>query len=137
MTTQRNEIIVEGSEDGEKWLAYEFRYKPGDVNSAPRWVQPHQPRLDWQMWFAALGNYRSNPWFVNFAVRLLEGSPTVTGLLANNPFPGRPPQFVRAMVYEYTFTDFETHRRTGAWWTRQPRGQYLPPVGLRSAAQNP
>jgi hypothetical protein len=136
MTTQRNEIIVEGSEDGEKWLAYDFRYKPGDLNRAPRWVQPHQPRLDWQMWFAALGNYRSNPWFVNFAVRLLEGSPAVTALLASNPFPGRPPRFVRAMLYEYTFTDFETHRRTGAWWNRQARGQYLPPVGLRSA-QNP
>jgi hypothetical protein len=88
------------------------------------------------MWFAALGNYRSNPWLVNLAVRLLDGSPSVTPLLATNPFPQHPPRFVRANVYEYTFTDFETRRRTGAWWKREPRGLYLPAVGLRSAALN-
>src|SRR5262249_2245619 len=71
MTTTRPEIIVEGSDDGENWRPYEFRYKPGNLNRAPRWVQPHQPRLDWQMWFAALGNYQSNPWLVGFALRLL------------------------------------------------------------------
>jgi predicted DCC family thiol-disulfide oxidoreductase YuxK len=136
MTTERNEIIIEGSEDGEKWVPYEFRYKPGDVNRAPRWVQPHQPRLDWQMWFAALGSYRTNPWIVNLAVRLLDGSPSVPPLLANNPFPQHPPRFVRATVYRYTFTDFETRRRTGAWWKREPRGLYLPAVGLRSTAPN-
>jgi hypothetical protein len=134
MTTERNEIIFEGSEDGERWIPYEFRYKPGDLNRAPRWVQPHQPRLDWQMWFAALGSYRTNPWVVNFAVRLLDGSPSVTPLLATNPFPQQPPRFVRASVYEYTFSDYETRRRTGAWWKRNPRGLYLPAVGLRSAA---
>jgi hypothetical protein len=136
MTTERNEIVVEGSQDGEKWVPYEFRYKPGDVNRAPAWVQPHQPRLDWQMWFAALGSYRTNPWVVNFAVRLLDGSPSVATLLANNPFPQRPPRFVRATVYRYTFTDFEARRRTGAWWKREPRGQYLPAVGLRSPPPN-
>jgi hypothetical protein len=134
MTTTRPEIIMEGSPDGASWTPYEFRYKPGNLNAAPRWVAPYQPRLDWQMWFAALSNYQSNPWFVNFAVRLLEGSPEVNGLLASNPFPNQPPRFVRAMVYEYTFTDSTTHSRTGAWWKREPKGQYLPPVGLRSAA---
>jgi hypothetical protein len=136
MTTERNEIVIEGSEDGEKWVPYEFRYKPGDVDRSPRWVQPHQPRLDWQMWFAALGSYRTNPWIVNLAVRLLDGSPSVPPLLANNPFPQHPPRFVRATVYRYTFTDFETRRRTGAWWKREPRGLYLPAVGLRSTAPN-
>ena len=136
MTTERNEIVIEGSEDGEKWVPYEFRYKPGDVNRAPRWVQPHQPRLDWQMWFAALGSYRTNPWIVSLAVRLLDGSPSVPPLLATNPFPEHPPHFVRATVYRYTFTDFETRRRTGAWWKREPRGLYLPAVGLRSSAPN-
>ncbi len=131
MTTTRNEIIVEGSADGLAWQAYEFRYKPGALGRAPRWAAPHQPRLDWQMWFAALGNYQSNPWFANMAVRLLEGSPTVTGLLAYNPFPGQPPRYVRAMVYEYKFSDFATRRRTGEWWTREPKGQYLPAVALR------
>ena len=133
MTTTRIEIILEGSPDGETWTPYEFRYKPDNVNAAPHWVAPYQPRLDWQMWFAALGTYQSNPWFVNFAVKLLEGSPEVVALLASNPFPGQPPRFVRALAYEYTFTDFATRRRTGAWWKREPKGQYLPPVGLRSA----
>ena len=72
---------VQGSNDGVTWLDYDFRYKPGDLRQAPRWVEPHQPRLDWQMWFAALGDYRSSPWFTNFMVRLLQGSPAVVGLL--------------------------------------------------------
>ncbi len=134
MTTHRVEIILEGSADGETWRPYEFKYKPGDLNRAPGWVAPYQPRLDWQMWFAALSNYQTNPWFVNLCLRLLEGSPEVAGLLGTNPFPDRPPRYVRATAYEYTFTDWENHRRTGAWWKRERRGLYLPPVGLRQAA---
>jgi predicted DCC family thiol-disulfide oxidoreductase YuxK len=134
MTTQRIEIILEGSADGQTWKPYEFKYKPGDVHRAPAWVAPHQPRLDWQMWFAALSNYQTNPWFVSLTLRLLEGSPDVEALLGNNPFPNQPPRYIRAMAYEYTFTDSETRRRTGAWWKREPRGLYLPAVGLRSTA---
>ena len=134
MTTTRPEIIVEGSQDGETWTAYEFRYKPGDLNRAPKWVAPFQPRLDWQMWFAALGNYRQNLWFVGFAARLLEGSPDVLRLLDKNPFPDRPPQYVRAMAFEYSFSDWETHRRTGAWWKREPLGTYLPAIGMKASA---
>jgi hypothetical protein len=137
MTTSRPEIIVEGSNDGETWQAYEFRYKPGDLKRAPRWVQPHQPRLDWQMWFAALSNYQSNPWFLGFALRLLEGSPEVLALLETNPFPEHPPRYIRAMSYSYTFTDRETRRRTGAWWAREPLGIYLPAIALREAASMP
>ena len=135
MTTSRPEIIIEGSEDGDNWRAYEFSYKPGDISRAPRWVQPYQPRLDWQMWFAALGSYQSNPWFLGFALKLLEGSPAVLGLLENNPFPNRPPKFIRAQLYDYTFTDWETRRRTRAWWDRKLKGEYLPAIGLRPAAQ--
>ena len=132
MTTERNEIILEGSNDGQNWLPYEFRYKPGNVDQRPRWIEPFQPRLDWQMWFAALSNFRSNPWFVNLAVKLLQGDEAVLSLLAGNPFPVRPPKFVRATVYQYTFSDADTRRRTGAWWARTPRGLYLPVVGLRT-----
>ncbi len=134
MTTERREITVEGSADGQNWKKYEFRFKPGDPNQAPRWVAPFQPRLDWQMWFAALGTYQNNQWFVGFVLRLLEGSEPVLNLLATNPFPEQPPRYIRATLADYTFTDFATHRRTGAWWSVQPRGQYLPPVGLRSSA---
>jgi hypothetical protein len=131
MTTERPEIIVEGSHDGAEWRPYEFRWKPGDPLRRPRFVAPHQPRLDWQMWFAALGDYRSNPWLLNLLGRLAEGSPEVLRLLARNPFPDRPPRFVRAVVYDYRFTNAEERRRTGAWWKRELRGLYAPVVGER------
>jgi len=128
MTTQRPEIIVEGSRDGVNWLAYEFKWKPGDPKRAPRFVAPHQPRLDWQVWFAALGYYPNNPWFWRFLVRLLEGSPTVLSLLRSNPFPDAPPRFVRAVIYDYQFTDVPRHQATKAWWFRERRGPYSPVI---------
>lgn len=131
MTTSRPEIIVEGSNDGQTWRPYAFEYKPGELKQRPGFVEPHMPRLDWQMWFAALGTYRQNPWFVNFCVRLLEGAPQTLALLADNPFPKAPPRYVRAVLYDYRFTDWATRRRTGAWWQRTELGQYLPPISLR------
>jgi predicted DCC family thiol-disulfide oxidoreductase YuxK len=130
MTTTRPEIIVQGSNDGVTWLDYEFRYKPGDLKQPPHWVQPHQPRLDWQMWFAALSDYRGSPWFTNFMVRLLQGSPDVLGLLGRSPFPNKPPKYVRAELFDYSFTDFATRRATGDWWTREPHGLYFPQISL-------
>jgi predicted DCC family thiol-disulfide oxidoreductase YuxK len=131
MTTTCNEIIVEGSDDGTNWLAYEFKYKLGDVNRRPAFVEPFQPRLDWQMWFAALSDYQQNPWFENFCIRLLQGSPDVLALLEKNPFPKHPPRYIRAELYEYRFTNFAERRATGAWWKRELIGEYLPPVSLR------
>jgi len=136
MTTERREIIVEGSDDGVKWLPYEFKYKPGDVDRCPAFVAPFQPRLDWQMWFAALGDYRQNPWFVNFCLRLLQGSPDVLALLAKNPFPNQPPRYVRAELYDYQFTDFAERRTSSAWWKRERIGEYLPPVSLSDFEKN-
>jgi len=129
MTMQRPEIVLEGSEDGASWKPYEFRWKPGDPRRRPRFVAPHQPRLDWQMWFAALGDYRANPWLVSTMARLREGSPQVLSLLAVNPFPAQPPRFVRAVLYDYRFTSAEERRRTGAWWQRELRGLYAPVLG--------
>ena len=126
MTTTRLEIVVEGSNDGADWLPYEFRYKPGDVRRRPPWVAPHQPRLDWQMWFAALGSYEDQAWFQLFCQRLLAGSPDVLRLLARDPFQGRPPRHVRAVLYRYRLSDRETRRTTGAWWTRERIGDYSP-----------
>jgi hypothetical protein len=131
MTTTRPEIVVEGSHDGTNWAPYEFRYKPGDVRRAPPWVAPYQPRLDWQMWFAALGSARENGWFYNFAARLMQGSAPVLGLLERNPFPGSPPRYIRAVVYGYQFTDFAERRRNGAWWRREEHAVYLPAISLR------
>ena len=129
MTTVRPEIMVEGSRDGEKWSPYDFRYKPDELQGCPRWVAPHQPRLDWQMWFAALRTYQGTPWFVNFVGRLLEGSPEVLGLLKNNPFPDAPPKFIRARLYRYGFTT-PTGGTGEAWWKRADMGFYLPSVTL-------
>jgi len=126
MTRQRPEIILEGSRDGREWLAYEFRWKPGDVTRAPAFVQPHQPRLDWQMWFAALGDYRRNGWILELQRRLLDGSPSVRELLAEDPFDGQRPAHVRAMLYDYRFSDPSTRAATGAWWTRRLLRQYSP-----------
>jgi hypothetical protein len=131
MTTSRVEIIVEGSNDGEKWQPYEFPYKPGDLNRRLPWVAPYQPRLDWQMWFAALSNYQSNPWFERMMERLLQGRREVTSLFAQNPFPNAPPRFIRATAYEYHFTDRATRRATGAIWTRAMAGEYFPAVSLK------
>jgi hypothetical protein len=130
MTTQRPEIVVEGSNDGQVWRAYEFRWKPGDVHRRPAFTGLHLPRLDWQMWFAALGDFRENPWVDRFLARLLQGTPEVLALLEQNPFPDRPPRYVRALVYEYHFTNFATRRQTGAWWRRELRGHYSPVLVL-------
>lgn len=130
MTITRPEIIVQGSNDGVTWLDYQFRFKPGELRVAPHWVEPYQPRLDWQMWFAALSDYRASPWFTNFMVRLLQGSPQVLGLLGKNPFPNAPPRYVRAQLFDYTFTDFAERRTTGDWWARKPEGLYFPQISL-------
>jgi predicted DCC family thiol-disulfide oxidoreductase YuxK len=130
MTKDRREIVIEGSADGIDWQPYEFKWKPGDVNRAPGWCAPHQPRLDWQMWFAALGSYRQNPWFVQLVISLLHGKPQVAALFERNPFPQNPPSYVRAALYRYRFTTAEEHRETGAWWKRQELGEYLPSVSL-------
>ena len=133
MTTTRPEIEIQGSNDGRNWQPYLFRHKAGPLNRAPGWVAPFQPRLDWQMWFAALGNYRENPWFVRFILQLLQGSSPVLALIERDPFGGVPPKQIRAMVYEYQFTSFDEWRRTGNWWTRELKGAYFPPVGLKGA----
>ncbi len=131
MTMERPEIIIEGSNDGKTWIAYDFKYKIGDLRRAPRWVAPFQPRLDWQMWFAALGDYRQSPWFTGLMFRLLQGSPAVLGLLERNPFPRAPPQYMRAMLYDYQFTTWNERHETGNWWRRTPTGLYFPPVSLK------
>jgi hypothetical protein len=131
MTTSRPEIIVEGSDDGVHWKTYDFKYKAGDLKRRPPWVAPHQPRLDWQMWFAALGRYETEPWFQNFCVRLLEGSPDVLGLLDRNPFPVHPPAYVRAVLRQFHFSDASARRNAGVWWTDQRLGDYSPVLSLR------
>ncbi len=130
MTTRRPEIVVEGSLDGKEWKPYVFRFKPGDIQKRPGAVAPYQPRLDWQMWFAALGRGERNPWFIQFCMRLLQGVPEVSRLLASDPFAGKPPKYLRAAEYDYRFTSLKEKWRTGAWWKREYTGNYLPVMAL-------
>lgn len=131
MTVNRPEIIIEGSNDGIKWKAYEFKYKADNLKRMPPFVAPHQPRLDWQMWFAALGDYKRNHWFINLCVRLLQGSKPVLLLLEYNPFPGNPPKYIRAFLYNYKFNPPSLKKQNGDWWQREKIGLYLPPISLR------
>ncbi len=127
MTTTRPEIIVEGSDDGASWKPYRFRWKPCDLDRPPRFTFPHLPRLDWQMWFAALaGDCGGAPWFIRFEQKLLEGSPDVFALLRENPFPDRPPRYVRARLFLYRFTSWGT----SDWWSRTDVGSFCPPLSL-------
>lgn len=130
MTKQRPEIILEGTWDGQAWFPYEFRWKPGDVALRPRLVAPHQPRLDWQMWFAALGSRQGNPWLIQLMARLLQNEPAVLDLLAYNPFEQRPPLAVRAVRYDYRFATPAERKELGVWWMRDYKDLYCPPIQL-------
>jgi hypothetical protein len=126
MTHARYEIEFQGSRDGKTWTAYPFRYKPQDVREAPGIYAPYQPRFDWNLWFASLGRWQDYRFVVWTEERLLESSPEVLQLFAGNPFDGTPPAQVRAVIYQYWFTDMQTKRETGNWWRRMELGEYAP-----------
>ncbi|MGE0334546.1 MAG: lipase maturation factor family protein [Gammaproteobacteria bacterium] len=132
MTTTRAEIVIEASDDRRHWHAYRFRYKPDGPHDAPGWNIPHQPRLDWQMWFAALGTAQENPWFGNLLVRLLQASPPVLGLFEHVPFGSRPPRYVRARLESFAFESARDVLARGRWWRTAPLGIYFPVVGNRT-----
>jgi hypothetical protein len=136
MTRTRPEIIVEGSEDGVEWKAYEFAYKAGDPARRPPWVAPHQPRLDWQMWFAALGQYDEEPWFEAFCQRLLTASPDVLGLLrTTRSAAGRRDSCARLLSQHCS--DRATRRAQGVWWTRERPATTRPSWSTQGTALTP
>ena len=126
MTRGRYEIEFQGSDDGVNWTPYPFRYKPQVLNEAPRIYAPYQPRFDWNLWFASLGSWREYPLVTNTEERLLTNDRDVLGLFATNPFPNKPPQHVRALLWQYWFTSLAEKRATGNWWRRQLLGLYAP-----------
>ena len=128
MTTDRPEIVIEGSSDGVNWKEYKFRYKPSDLDKVLPLVAPYQPRLDWQMWFAALGSYQRNPWFIKLIERLASNTPEVLELLEENPFPDKRPIYIRALRYKYEFTNYSERQEGGNIWKRELLGYYLPEV---------
>src|SRR5262249_26797923 len=131
MTHERYEIEFQGTQDGENWIAYPFRYKPQDVRKAPGIYAPYQPRFEWNLWFASLGPWRRNAWVLNAELRLLQNEPNVLRLFASNPFPKDPPRQVRTVLWQYWFTDLATKRREGTWWRRQMIGPYAPALERR------
>jgi lipase maturation factor 1 len=126
MTRGRYEIEFQDSDDGVNWAAYPFRYKPQDTRSAPGIYAPYQPRFDWNLWFASLGQWQEYPLVTSTEVRLLEGQADVLALFAGNPFAGKPPRQVRAVIWQYWFTSMEEKRTQGVWWRRQLLGLYAP-----------
>jgi hypothetical protein len=137
VTRVRYEVVIEGTDaadpsDDARWHEYEFRGKPGDPRRRPPQVAPYHLRLDWLMWFAALSPpYAEADWLVPLLGKLLEGDRATLRLLRRNPFPDRPPALVRARLYRYRFTTRLARRATGAFWSREPMGDYLPPMTLR------
>jgi hypothetical protein len=130
MTRGRYEIEFQGSNDGQTWIAYPFRHKPQELNKPPRIYAPYQPRLDWNLWFASLGEWRDNPLVLRTQRRLLSNDPEVLALFAANPFPQAPPRQVRAVLWQYWFTSMAEKREHGLWWRRELLGLYAPAVRL-------
>ena len=159
MTITRPELVIQGSEDGVSWHTYEFHWKPGRVDRAPAFMQPHMPRVDWQMWFSALTAERlalagysltnldevpdelrdRQRWLFELLERILLGTPEALRLFSHNPFAGAPPRYLHVGLDAYRFADMEDHAETGAWWDRgiyAVRGDqsqsflFIPPVEL-------
>jgi hypothetical protein len=126
MTRERYEIEFQGSRDGKHWIPYPFRYKPQDPKEAPGIYAPYQPRFEWNLWFASLSDFEHNPWVMQTETLLLKNDASVLSLFRSNPFPGKPPLQVRAVVWQYWFTDFTTKHETGRWWNRTFLGLYAP-----------
>jgi hypothetical protein len=131
MTRGRYEIEFQGSNDGQNWTAYPFRYKPQALNQPPGIYAPYQPRFDWNLWFASLGDWRQNSIVPLTEERLLTTSSDVLALFAANPFPQAPPKYVHAIIWQYWFTSMPEKRTTGLWWKRQLLGLYAPVITLK------
>ncbi|MDT8068445.1 MAG: lipase maturation factor family protein [Terriglobia bacterium] len=130
MTRGRYEIEFQGSNDGQNWTPYPFKYKPQKLNEAPKLYAPYQPRFDWNLWFASLGTYRDNMFVVSAEERLLNNDPQVLSLFAGNPFAASPPKQIRAVLWQYWFTSMADKRATGNWWRREYLGTYAPTLTL-------
>jgi hypothetical protein len=135
MTHGRYEIEFQGSNDSEHWTPYPFRYKPQAVNEPPGIYAPYQPRFDWNLWFASLGSWREDNLVPLTEERLLVNDNDVLALFRNNPFPGSPPRYVRAVLWQYWFTSSNERRRAGDWWRRQLMGLYAPEIMLAAGCK--
>jgi hypothetical protein len=135
ITRKRYEVVLEGTQESEVtpstvWKEYELKGKPGDPQRRPRQVAPYHLRLDWLMWFAAMSTPFAHPWLLALIMKLLVNDEPAIALLGRNPFPDRPPTFIRASLFHYRFSTRQERRETGAWWVRRYAGEFLPPLSL-------
>jgi hypothetical protein len=125
---ERRELVFEGTRDEDPatatWLPYEFKCKPGDPSRRPCWMSPYHYRLDWQVWFAAMGSPDDEPWTVHLIWKLLHNDPLALGLIADNPFPDAPPKLIRVRQFRYRLLPYSGK----AWWEREEIGPWLPPL---------
>ena len=133
----RYEVVLEGTTDSvvtpaSVWREFQFKAKPGDVARRPPWLAPYHRRLDWLMWFIPLSPGFAETWFPALIARLLQNDAATLSLMAGNPFPERPPVWIRAAMYQYRFTTFAERRAGGAYWVRTRLGEMLQPVSLRT-----
>ncbi|MGK7369224.1 MAG: lipase maturation factor family protein, partial [Candidatus Halalkalibacterium sp. M3_1C_030] len=137
VTKKRYEIIIEGTldsilDENTEWKEYEFKGKPGDPHRRPPLVSPYHLRLDWQMWFAAMSiTPRRHPWFQTFIAKLLKNDKATAALLKNNPFADESPQYIRARLFEYKYTNFEERKNSGKWWKRKYVQDYIRPQSIQ------
>ncbi len=127
MSKTRPEIILEASLDGISWVPLEFKYKPGRLDARPGFIAPWQPRLDWQMWFAALAPCEQSQWLLALQWKLLQGSRPVWALMGPQPFEGAPPRFIRSTLWQYHFAP---PAERGLWWAREDPQPFCPTVTL-------
>jgi len=131
VSRERYEVIIEGTNSttldaNSVWKEYQLPCKPGRVDRAPCWITPYHYRLDWQLWFVPLSPEYQRRWFLSLTHKLLRGDDAVLALFSENPFPTRPPHFIRADFYRYEFAPLGGHDT----WRRSHAGQYLAPVSL-------
>jgi hypothetical protein len=132
MTPNRYEIEFQGSNDGQNWTAYPFRFKPQNISEAPGIYAPYQPRFDWNLWFASLGRWDQSAIVPRTEARLLTNDPDVLELFAKNPFPNAPPKQIRAVLWQYWFSSTSEKHAQGVWWRRELLGLYAPTIQLDS-----
>ena len=132
ITRRRQEVIIEGTLDVDPqdatWAEYEFPGKPGSPGRWPRQIAPYHLRLDWGMWFLALGSSAQFRWFERLLLRLLEADPATLALLSRDPFHGEAPRWIRARLFDYRYTTPRELRERREWWHREEAATLIGPV---------
>jgi len=133
---ERTNVVFEGTTDDTtgghaRWKPYVYKYLPTLPEQSPPQIAPYQPHLDWQMWFAAMGTAEQYPWTYNLVYKLMHNDPDALSLFAGNPFPGRPPRFIRATLYRYSFA--KPGNPQGLYWTREELGPWMPVLSANDA----